>query len=131
MSFYAQSPALGKRSMNTSLIAAVVLMLGSAGQAFADGVCPVRSTGEDSKALQSRVHDYCEVKWNAMVGTPAAARQTHDHYITVCERRCYGDLGALTAGKALTVMTAAAGIGLVAYSAGQASDKSNNSPASP
>lgn len=117
--------------MNTSLVAAIVVALGSAAQASADGSCPSRSAGEAASAFRERMHDFCEVKWSALVGTPAAVGQTHDHYINICARRCYGDLGSLTVGKALTVMTAAAGIGSVAYAAAQVSDKSNSSPASP
>lgn len=128
--------------MNRSLFIAMALMLGSAGQVFAadaagSSVCPTRAPEEAFKAFRDRTHDYCEVKWTGLVASNATGGQTHDHYINVCSRDCYGDLGAQAAGQSMAangglVVGLAAGAGVVAATSRAAgAGLGGNGPASP
>ncbi len=123
--------------MKTSLIAAALLILGSAGQALAADAgrlpttCPVRDRGEARAAYGGRAHDYCEVRWRDLVATHRTGGQTHEHYIDVCARKCIGDAytsASLTGGPFVLGYTAVAlaGLGEVV-----SSGPNNQSPASP
>ena len=116
--------------MNSSLIAATILLLGVAGQAFADGACPLKAVTESAKTYREHTHNYCEANWKAVLGTPAAAGQTHDGFINACARDCYKDLGSETAGNALGAVSGLAAIGVASYVGSQTIANGGN-PASP
>ena len=80
--------------MNKSLMAVVLLLIGTASQALAAGACPSRSPGETIKSFRDRTHDYCEVHWRSLLSIPGGPGQTHDFYINLCSKACYKALGS-------------------------------------
>ncbi len=134
--------------MNKSLIAAVVLLLGSASQALAAGVCPTRSPGESVPSFRDRTHNYCEVHWQALLSIPGGPGQTHDSYINLCSKTCYKavssqsaqnlgaqnlgaqNLGAQFAGNQIGLLGGLATAGAVA-GVGASAASGSGAPASP
>ena len=124
--------------MNTSVIAALVLLLGSASQALAAGACPTRSPGEATRTFRDRTHDYCEVHWQALVSLPGGPGQTHDSYINLCSKTCYKavnsqtgqNLGSQFAGSQIGLLGGLAAAGVVA-GVGASAASGSGTPASP
>jgi hypothetical protein len=120
--------------MKKSLIIAMVMLLGPAGQAFAAvASCPSRAPDEALKPFRQRTHDYCEIKWGGLSTKPVG--ETHDTYINICARDCYKVLGR--AAQNLGSQVAGNQIGLAAGLAGAAAGlgatlaSDNGPPASP
>jgi hypothetical protein len=126
--------------MKTSLVAAIMLTLGSATQALAatsgQQVCPAKSQGQSSSSYVASTHAYCESQWSDASATHPTGGQSHDQFVNSCSRQCLGDVGATTAGYNIGVVGGLAIAGLIAVGVGAALDGSPPSsysapPASP
>ena len=108
----------------------MVVLLGSATQVFAQSACPARGQNEATRLFRDRTHSYCEGRWQALVSARDTGGQSHDQFINVCARKCYGDVGAQVAGSQLAVIGGIVGAGAIAGVAAAASS-GHGAPASP
>jgi hypothetical protein len=122
--------------MKSSLLTAVMIVLGSAGSSLAAASgCPASNPSDTAAQRVSQAHDYCEARWQTMVSTNTTGGRTHDAAVNACSRRCVGKAGEMMAGYDLNNIGGLAIPGLIAVAAGAATIGSYSppppSPASP
>jgi hypothetical protein len=119
---------------NRTLIAAVVLLLGSASQvavAQTAGVCPVRAQGEADQSFSDRTHGYCEARWSELLAAKQTGGRTHDEYINICSSKCAGAVGSGVTGTQLGLIIGGVALVGAGVAVAASSHHGNNAPASP
>jgi hypothetical protein len=126
--------------MKTSIVSIFALVVGCAGQAMAAGpssFCPPANPADSVATRVSKVHDFCEVRWQHLMGASQTGGLGHDRLVSSCSSRCQGKLGQAKTGSDLNNIGAVAvpGVAIVGaagiIAAGAVAVSLSSQPSSP